>query len=103
MAKVDAALLALEAEGVALRGHFTPDRATGATGASGATTTTAPGATSTTLAAQVLGEQAENSTSLGSRLAVTGGSLLLVLLGLGACALGVWFVTGSRRRPTAQD
>ena len=80
-----------------------PAGATGATGASGATTTTAPGATSTTLAAEVLGEQAENSTSLGSRLAMTGGSLLLVLLGLGACALGVWFVTGSRRRPTAQD
>lgn len=68
------------------------------------TSTTAPGATSTTLAAAVLGEQAENTASgLGTRLAQTGGSLMLVLLGLGACALGIWFVTGARRRPTARD
>lgn len=70
---------------------------------SATTSTTAPAPTSTTLAPQVLGEQADNPTGLGARLAETGGSLLVVLLGLGACALGVWFVTGARRRAPARD
>jgi hypothetical protein len=76
----------------------------GVPGSSSATTsTTAPGATSTTLATEVLGEQAENTSGLGARLAETGGSLVLVLLGLGACLTGIWFVTGARRRPAAGD
>lgn len=70
---------------------------------SATTTTTTPGATSTTLATEVLGEQAERSADRGAGLAMTGGSLLLALLGLGAVLVGSWFVAGSRRRRPAQD
>ncbi|MEY3362291.1 MAG: hypothetical protein RL531_2010 [Actinomycetota bacterium] len=72
-------------------------------GPTATTSTTTPDTTASTLPAEVLGEQAERTTGLGAGLAVTGGSLLLALLGLAVVAIGTWFVTGSRRRGPAAN
>ncbi len=72
-------------------------------GSSATTSTTTPTSSGTTLTAEVLGEQAERSTGGGSGLAVTGGSLLVGLLGLGSLSAGAWFVAASQRRRPEQD
>jgi hypothetical protein len=70
------------------------------------TTTTVPGPTSTTLPTEVLGEQVaagDPAATTGPALATTGGSLRVALFGASACAVGAWFVAGSRRRRPAED
>jgi hypothetical protein len=69
------------------------------------TTTTVPGPTSTTLPTDVLGEQlttGDPAATTGPALATTGGSLRVALFGASACAVGAWFVAGSRRRRPAE-